>query len=246
MQAATIQSQLVLLERESKDLLGRTESLRREQAEVARQCDAAGGLVEALTLKIREMESALQRCVVERVTAQEKTGILRAQETTLSEALNELRVRVATEQQKHEGLRRQRQPMDARRTELAELIERRRREREEHRGRLARYASEADELAAQIEAALVDLAHAETEIETRRKIHVATGEEVAKGEAELQNQRQSLNDYHDRRSREESSRNPTATEAGKPTRTNCAAARGGLEAVRPRASRVPKSLPEPD
>ena len=52
--------------------------------------------------------------------------------TTLNEALNELRVRVATEQQRHEGLRRQRQPMDARRLELAELIERRRRELEDH------------------------------------------------------------------------------------------------------------------
>ena len=202
-QSATMQSQLALLERESKDFHGRTENLRREQELVAQQCDAAGGQVETLTQKTEEMAAALQRCLTERTTAQERTGTLRAQETTLTETLNELRVRVATEQQRHEGLRRQRQPMDARRTELAELIERRRRELEEHRQRLERYATEAGELEAQIEAARADLNVTESEIETRREMHTTVSEDVETHDADLQRQRQALSGFHDRRSREE-------------------------------------------
>ena len=50
----------------------------------------------------------------------------RLRDDELAEQLSELRLAVATERQRHEGLRSQRQPMTARQTELAELIASRR------------------------------------------------------------------------------------------------------------------------
>ena len=202
-QTATTQSQLALLERESKDLHARAETLRREQEQVAQQCGDAGGQVELLGLKIDEIAAGLERCQAERAGAQEQTGTLRTQELSVAEALNETRVRVATEQQRHEGLRRQRQPMDARRTELAELIERRQAELAEHRGRLERYAAEAGQLEAQITAAGESLGEAEAQIELRREQHREASEAVDNVDAGLRAQRQVLSGFHERRSREE-------------------------------------------
>ena len=202
-QTATVQSQLALNEREAHDLNGRAESLRREQEQVAKQCDTAGGQVDALARKIEEIAADLERCQHERTSAQEKTGTLRTQEAALVETLNETRVRVATEQQRHESLRRQRQPMDTRRTELTELITRRRKELGENRQRLERYGGEAEELAVQIEAARAELAAAETEIEQRREEHREAGEAVESLETNLRSQRQAFSGFHDRRSREE-------------------------------------------
>ncbi len=202
-QTATAQSQLALLEREARDLHGRAETLRREQEQVVKQCEAAGGQVDALARKNEEIAGALERCQGERAAAQERTGTLRTQEAALTDGLNELRLRVATEQQRHEGLRRQRQPMDARRIELSELIGRRRRELEEHRTRLTRYGTEAGELGIEIEAARTDLAAAETEIETCREQHAEASAAMESSEGELRAQRQALSGFHDRRSREE-------------------------------------------
>ena len=202
-QTAAVQSQLSLLEREARELTARADSLRREEEQVARQCEAAGGQVQGMSGKLEELAASLERHRGERAAALEKTGTLRGQESTLAEALNELRVRVATEQQRHESLRRQRQPMDARRTELAELIGRRTQESEEHRGRLARFATEADELTALVAAAQTELTTAEAAIETRRELHGEASAEVESLDAGLRAQRQALGGFHERRSREE-------------------------------------------
>lgn len=51
---------------------------------------------------------------------------MREKESSASDALNEVRVRVATERQQQEGLHRQRGPMAARIIELNELLDARR------------------------------------------------------------------------------------------------------------------------
>ena len=202
-QTATLQSQFALLEREARDLQTRRDALDREQAAVAKQCDAAGEQVRVLTRKLDGSVETLQRHQGDRATAQERAGMARAQETSLNETLNELRVRVATEQQRHEGLRRQRQPMDARRLELAELIERRRHELDDHHRRLERYGTEADELGAQIDAAREELAAAEAQITERRDENAAAATLVETIDADLRAKRQALSGWHDRKAREE-------------------------------------------
>ncbi len=203
LQTATLQSQHALLEREARDLNARGDNLQREQEQVARQCEAAGEQVRVLSLRLDETGGTLDKHQADRAAAQEKTGTFRAQELSLNEALNELRVRVATEQQRHEGLRRQRQPMDARRVELAELIERRRRELEDHRRRLERYGAEAVELGTQIDAAREDLAVAEADIAEHRDENAAATQAVDAIDADLRAKRQALTGWHDRKAREE-------------------------------------------
>ena len=145
----------------------------------------------------------LERHRGDRAAAQEKSAALRTEELALGEALNELRVRVATEQQRHEGLRRQRQPMDARRVEIAELIDRRRRELADHHRRLERYGAEAGELAAQIDAARAELADAEAEIAARRDENADAATAVEGIDTDLRAKRQALSGWHERKAREE-------------------------------------------
>ncbi len=203
LQTATLQSQHALLEREARDLNTRGDNLQREQAQVARQCEAAGEQVLGLSRRLEETGGKLDKHQGDRAAAQEKTGTFRAQELALSEVLNDLRVRVATEQQRHEGLRRQRQPMDARRLELSELIDRRRRELEEHRRRLERYGTEALELGIQIDAARADLDAAEAQITERRDENAAAAGHVETIDADGRAKRQALTGWHDRKAREE-------------------------------------------
>ena len=203
LQTATLQSQGALLEREARDLNTRGDTLQREQAQAARQCEAAAEQVRAVTQRLAGTGGTLARQQANRADAQEKTAAARTEELTLSDALNALRVRVATEQQRHEGLRRQRQPMDARRLELAELIDRRRRELDDHRRRLARYGEEAVELGALIAAARDELAAAELEIAARRDENAEAATAAEAIDADLRAKRQALTGWHDRKAREE-------------------------------------------
>ncbi len=203
LQTATLQSQGALLEREARDLNTRGDTLRREQEQTVRQCEAAAEQVRIVSQRLEQTGGTLEQHQADRAAAQEKTASFRAQELSLNEALNELRVRVATEQQRHEGLRRQRQPMDARRLELAELIDRRRRELEDHRRRLERYGIEAADLLTEIDAARASLAAAEAEIATRRDENAAAADTVESIDADLRARRQALTGWHDRKAREE-------------------------------------------
>jgi len=78
-----------------------------------------------------EMHSSLQQLdtfQARRLEAQNALEILRTQEAEVLSELNELKIKVATERQRHSSLHRQRQPMEARISELDELIAQRRRD----------------------------------------------------------------------------------------------------------------------
>ncbi len=197
---AALQSQVVTLERDARDLTGKVAGLRREQTDGEKQFQAAREQTAAIEARVHEAAADCERFGAERATAAEETETVRAQENTLAEALNELRVRVATEQQRHEGLRRQRQPMDDRRAELAELIVRRRAERAEHGRRLERYADESSDLDTAIETARADLADAEKTIAQRRDEHADAASDADTLDAGLRSQRQALAASLDRRS----------------------------------------------
>ena len=153
--------------------------------------------------KVTEQETSLELAQQERSAAAEKVDSLRTQEDALTESLNEWRVKVVTEQQRHESLRRQLQPMDARRQELAELIERRRRELDEHRGRIDRYAGEAVALEDTIENARFGVEVSEEQIRKRHAEYTAAATAIEELDAKLRRQRQDLTNWHDRRSSQE-------------------------------------------
>jgi chromosome segregation protein len=203
MEISTLQSQLALLEREARDLNARAESLRREQLETDQRSDAARQEARTVERRREEKRVLLERYDQEQATFTEQLTALRAQENEREHGLSDLRVRVATEQQRQEGMRRQRQPMAARRAELAELIADRRRELEEHRARLARYAAEATELTARIESAQMAFAAAEEEIGARRQEYAAAAAAAEELDAALRAQTHELTARHDRRSAQE-------------------------------------------
>ena len=89
---------------------------------------------------------------------------LRAEEETLVEVLNELKVRVATGRQLKDNLERQRQPMTVRLTELEDLIASRRRDIGNYAARVEQFSAENVALRARIEELQTEWDEAEAEV----------------------------------------------------------------------------------
>src|SRR5205807_4001799 len=79
------------------------------------------------------------------VAAEQARESARLREEEAAEKLNELRLAVATERQRHESLVHHREPMAAREAELADLIAARRADIATYQDRLARQARESTE-----------------------------------------------------------------------------------------------------
>ena len=88
----------------------------------------------------------------------------RLRDDELAEQLNELRLAVATERQRHEGLRTQRQPMTARKAELAELIASRRADIASYQARREQQTAETTSAERSIEEKSVELTAAESNV----------------------------------------------------------------------------------
>ena len=200
---AVLQTQAAFLEREARDLAARAQSLTRDGAEAARRAGAARDAVAGVESRLAEAVAAHERHTSERAATAEATETARAQETALAETLNEVRLNVATEQGRHESLRRQRQPMDARRIELTELIERRRHELTEHARRLERYGTDLAALDAEIDFATANLTTADQVIAARRDEHAGAAAAAESLEGSLRARRQSFTAWHDHRASHE-------------------------------------------
>jgi chromosome segregation protein len=127
----------------------------------------------------------------------------RAQEEEAAEKLNELRLAVATERQRHESLVSHRQPMAAREAELADLVAARRRDIVTYQNRLGVQAKESEQaeahilnLTAQLKAAGESAAALAEERGTRLSI-------VSERESQVRALRDSLNDLRDLRGKQE-------------------------------------------
>ncbi len=202
-QASTLQSQLGLLERELREITFKADNLRREHVETTRRCEAATDQVRAVQGQLDEQATTFEAHQGQRHDLAAAVEAARDAEAALNATFNEVRLNVATEQQRHEGLRRQRQPMDARRTELAALIERRRSELAEHRARIDRYEGEAGSLEEEIETARVGLAEGEAQIQVRQQECTAARQASEQTEASLRHYRQELSTWHERRASQE-------------------------------------------
>jgi chromosome segregation protein len=121
----------------------------------------------------------------------------------LADQVSELRLAVATERQRHEGLRSQRLPMTARQVELAELIASRRTDFSNYEARGEQQSEETAAAERSIEENSAELSRAEAavaEIESTRTARLA---EVNALEADLRIRRKALSDLHEARGREE-------------------------------------------
>jgi chromosome segregation protein len=137
------------------------------------------------------------------VAAEQTRETTRAREEEAAEKLNELRLAVATERQRHESLVHHRAPMAAREAELADLVAARRGDIATYQDRLARLAHESEEAEAQIKDQGFELEQAEqhaTALADQRSGRLAI---VTEQETQLRGLRNSLNDLRDSRGKEE-------------------------------------------
>ncbi|HEX4640214.1 MAG TPA: chromosome segregation protein SMC, partial [Chthoniobacterales bacterium] len=126
---------------------------------------------------------------------------LREEET--AEKLNELRLAVATERQRHESLVHHREPMAAREAELVDLISARRADIATYRDRLAKQARESADAETRIAGHGSELESAEQKAASLADQRSGRLKAVTEQEAELRRFRDSLNDLRDARGKEE-------------------------------------------
>jgi chromosome segregation protein len=128
--------------------------------------------------------------------AQKQTAL---HEEELAESINELRLGIATDRQRHENLIAQREPLSARDAELAELITVRNADIAMYERKLAAQAEESRESEKLIQAQIAQRAEAQTnsaKIASERATRLAA---VSDRESELRHVRDSLGELQDRR-----------------------------------------------
>jgi chromosome segregation protein len=127
----------------------------------------------------------------------------RLREEEAAEKLNELRLAVATERQRHESLVHHREPMAAREAELADLVAARRGDIATYQDRLARQGRESEQAEARIKEHGSELERAEQNASTLAEQRSARLAVVTEHETRLRALRDSLNDLRDSRGKEE-------------------------------------------
>src|SRR6266700_2501667 len=187
------------LRRESTEAERKIDNLRSEQSALERQVAVADDRVAQLERELQTIRDQLTKEQTEltRFETAQKQSTQREEE--LTEKINELRLAVATERQRHENLIAQREPMSARDAELVELISVREADIAMYEQKLAAQAEESRES----EAAIQDQTRRREEMEAnaaktakQRATRLAA---ISNREAELRRLRDSLGELQDRR-----------------------------------------------
>jgi chromosome segregation protein len=135
-------SGIAVLEREL-DLAGsRLDDLRNEQSTLHQQISSADERIATLQESLTAVRATVTEEEKLRIAAEQSHNAAIMDETVAAEHLNELRLAVATEQQRHDGLTAQRAPVSARGLELTETIETRRREIADFEARIESQAND--------------------------------------------------------------------------------------------------------
>ena len=177
-----LQSQLQIVESQLSENTRKAETLdwERQSAE-ARRAEAAGRIAE-LEQEVLQGMQAFDSIHAGRTEAQGALETLRAQENEVAADLNELKIKVATERQRHTSLHHQRQPMEARIGELRELIEQRQSDIQNYVERASGLESENAEIDANMERLRESISDATRHVATvqeERMGFVAAAEEMA-------------------------------------------------------------------
>jgi chromosome segregation protein len=198
---STLRSQLHLLEREAKDAERKHQSLDGERASSeARHAEAAARFA-TLELEVATSLQQSESLQARRAEAQNQLEVLRAQEAEVTGELNELKIKVATERQRHSSLHHQRAPMEARLGELRDLIAQRQTDIATYRQRADATAAENAEIATNLEGLRSQVGDADLDVarllDERANI-AAAAEELGNTLRILRHQ---LSECHDQRSR---------------------------------------------
>ena len=200
---STSGSQIALFERELQEAEKKIEILRSEKITLEKQVGSADEELAKLMKELETERGNLTEQQAQQLAAEEAREAAREEEEKAIEVLNDLRLALATERQRHENLLVQREPMTARELELAELIADRRADIASYEGRLAAQADESRGAEAAIKRQLIEVTTAEDAVTatTAERASRLTG--VTTLEAELKVLRDSLNQLHDLRGKQQ-------------------------------------------
>jgi chromosome segregation protein len=200
---STASGQIQLSERELADAERKLEQIGAERTTLEQQIRIASEKVTQLEEELANHRKAQAEQQSQQTAAESARETAQRNEEHASEMLNDLRLAVATERQRHENLVSQRAPMAAREAELAEMIAARRADIATYEGRLVRQSGETTSAETAIKTQGEQCAAEEKNVasiaEQRAQRHTA----VTALETELRGARNSLNDLRDRRGKQE-------------------------------------------
>ena len=196
---STSQHKIGFLQRQLEEARRNVEALTSEESILRQQVAAAGDRMAALEKELQESRTKSSAAAVDRERLERTRHEAMAEEEKVAQQLNDMRLEVATEQQRHDNLLAQREPMTEREVELAEIIATRRSEIESFEKRLVAQAEESKSA----EGAIRDLEARRDQI----KLSIADlgrerGKQLAELtslESELRDARNELNELHDER-----------------------------------------------
>ena len=198
---STLRNQLAMTEREARETERKQQNLEGERVSSEERHREASDRVGGLEAEIAANLGQLEELQTRRAEAQNQLEVLRSREGELGGELNELRIKVATERQRHTSLHHQRQPMEARLAEITELMVSRRHD-------ILTYEQRAEGMLAENAEIEANLARLREEVGEGEAAVAALLEEragVAAAVEELANTlrilRHQLSEAHDQRSR---------------------------------------------
>ena len=200
---STSAAQIVLLDHELRAAEEKLRQLQAERTTLEQQTSFADERISQLEQEFATLTQNVNDEQARKIAAADASEQARLHEAETSELLQALRLAVATEQQRHENLLSQRQPMAARAAELCELIEARRGDIANYERRLELQKTESAEAETTLQTQSTQLQKAEADvaaISAERTGHSAT---VNRFDAELRALRNSLNELHDKRGQEQ-------------------------------------------
>jgi chromosome segregation protein len=188
-------------ERQFADVEAKRASFQREAASIEEGLRGSLAQLSELEGRIAEATCAIDSLRAARSESETRIQVVREKESSASDALNEIRVRVATERQQQEGLHRQRGPMAARIIELNELLDARRLDISNYEGRIESLAAENASLEISIGEWRSELESEEARLSAVLAQRSEVSESAGAIESALRAARQQLANLQDQRSR---------------------------------------------
>ena len=196
---STAANKISLLQGEEKEAERKIDNLKNEKTTLEQQVEAADQRVAELEEELTSARDELTEHEAAQSDAEKDEKSARSQEEKTVEQLNDLRLAIATAQQRFESLESQRQPMAARDAELVGLIAARKADIANYESKLAAQAQENRDAEIAIKEQTVRAGEAEaaaTKISSQRAERVTA---VQKRETELRTLRDSLSELQDKR-----------------------------------------------
>lgn len=195
--------QILAAERAVQDAKQKLTNLEAERKTLEQQVRSADERIGQLDAELASHRNTFDGELQRKSAAELARENARLKEEEAAEKLNELRLAVATERQRHESLVNHRQPMAAREAELADLVAARRADIATYQDRLTAQAKESREAEANILSQTSQLESAGEAVDALAEGRSARLAAVNEQESDVRALRDSLNDLRDLRGKQE-------------------------------------------